>query len=273
MQVENEVYKKIKLIAITLFVIYSQVSFAIELSYKQVSSTEYIWELKNKDTLELQAAQSIIFQGAKEICKDLIPALSKYEFKSFSELASNEKATDLEEFYFLQHVKCAEEIPVSVAEPILELSELQERTLKGSVKNLTLQYLLDKNKAKYSKAYSMLTVNMQELSSFEKWKRRESNFTQQVGNVLHTDVWRMTIYNNPSNSPRPGVYIAADYESEFENSPVSCGFVIWFASNENLETFRVMREEYGNISQEIFFKLTDTDLPKVRQQIGCRPRK
>ena len=265
--------KKFKLISLTLIAILSQASFAINLSYKKVSSVEFIWVLKNKSSLELQAAQNFIYQGAKDLCEGLIPAFGKYEFKSFNEVSSNEKSKDAEEFHFLQHIKCVEDIPAPAVESILELSELQEQLIKDSAKHLTLEYLSAKNLDEYKKAYSMLTVNMQELSSFDKWKTRESNYAQNVGGELKTDIWRMTIYNNPPNSPKPGLYIAADYESEFEKSSIHCGFIIWYASNDNLNDFKVMREEYGNISNDIFAKLSVSELPNVRQQIGCRPVK
>lgn len=117
----------------------------------------------------------------------------------------------------------------------------------------------------------MLGSGMKSITKFPAWKSKESDyFGESIGKLVNRDIWRITLYNNPPNSPKRGLYIAADYENGYEKSPIHCGYIMWYLATVNSEEFTVMREEYGNITTDILRKIPKENLKNVRKKIGCR---
>ncbi len=252
-----------------LFVLfYCGHSVAATLSYKQLSADTYQLILNNDAPLKISQAQSSIYPSAVQICKGKKPSFGKYSFDS-SELISGD--AEASSFTFLQEIKCTDEIEVAETPKKLNLSRTQEEAIKSKAKKMTEEFLSAKESEEFKKAYDMLGSGMKSITDFAAWKSKESDyFGENLGKLISRDIWRITLYNNPPNSPKPGLYIAADYENVYEKSPIHCGYIIWYLSTENSKEYAVMREEYGSITQDILKKIPKENLQNVRKQIGCR---
>ncbi len=147
----------------------------------------------------------------------------------------------------------------------------QEEAIKSTTKKMTEQFLLAKESGDFKKAYDLLGQGMKSITEFPVWQSKESEyFGKGLGKLVSRDIWRITLYNNPPNSPKSGLYIAADYENSYEKSPIHCGYVMWFQPTVDSDELTVMREEYGNIPDDILNKIPKENLQNVRKQIGCR---
>jgi len=252
-----------------LFVIfYCGYSSAATLSYKQISTDTFQLIFKNDVPLEIDHAQSSIYSSAVKICSGKTPLFGKYSFDSSEPITKGSEASS---FTFLQTIKCTDEVAVTAAPKKLELSNTQEEAIKSKTKKMTEEFLSAKESEEFKKAYDMLDLGMKSITEFSAWKIKESDyFGENMGKLVNRDIWRITLYNNPPNSPKPGLYIAADYENTYEKAPIHCGYVMWYLPAANPEELSVMREEYGNITTDIFKKIPKDNLQNIRKQIGCR---
>jgi hypothetical protein len=250
------------------FLFYCGYGSAATLSYKQISTDTFQLILKNETPLEIDQAQSYIYPYAVQICSGKKPSYGKYSFESTEPISSGTEASS---FTFLQEIKCTDEAVVPSITKKLDLSNIQEEAIKSKIRKLTEEFLSAKDSGEFKKAYDMLDPSMKSAVEFPAWKNKEADyFGESLGKLVSRDIWRITLYNNPPNSPEPGLYIAADYENVYEKSPIHCGYVMWYIPTATSNDFSVMREEYGNVTTDILKKIPKENLQNVRKQIGCR---
>ena len=253
-----------------LFVLfYCGCSTAATLTYEQLSPNIFELILKNDVPLEIDQAQSSIYPNAVQLCKGKKPIFGKYSFNGSEPISQDTEASS---FTFQQAIECTDdEVAVTPTPEKIDISEGQEETIKTAAKKMTELFLLAKESGEFKKAYDLLGSGMKGMTEFPDWKSKESEyFGLGLGALVSRDIWRITIYNNPPNSPKPGLYIAADYENSYDKSPIHCGYIMWFQPTPNSEDLSIMREEYGNIPKDILHKIPKENLQNVRKKIGCR---
>jgi hypothetical protein len=241
--------------------------FAGTLTFKEVSKNEYELILKNETSLEIAQAQQAIYDSAVKICKGMNPIYGKYKFESQEPISEDGETSS---FTFVQNITCSDEVQSTPSRSKFEISKNQEIEIKKFVSEMTNKFIQSKEEGSFKVAYNMMAHSMKKISDFNSWKKKELDYLTESGNLINRDVWRLTIYNNPDNSPSPGVYIAADYESSYDNHPVHCGYIMWFASNPNSKEYKVIREEAGNIPNDAMKNIKPENLQNIRKQIGCR---
>ncbi|NQZ23963.1 MAG: hypothetical protein HRT53_18195 [Colwellia sp.] len=254
------------LLKLFLFVLSSQ-CVAGTLTYKEVSTNKYELILHNEVPLEITQAQQAIYESAVQICNRKIPLYGKYKFESKGPISD---ARETSSFTFVQNITCTDEKQNNTVKSKFELTEKQEGAIKKRVNEMTNKFMQSKELGDFQIAYDMMTPSNKKISNFSSWKQRQSEFFNNSGKLINRNIWRLTIYNNPDNSPEPGIYIAADYESNYELSPIYCGYVMWYTPNRNSKEYKVMREEFGNINSDMIKNIKPEDLQKVRKKIGCR---
>lgn len=250
------------------FVLLGNSTYAASLSYKEISTNEFELLLQNDTRLEISHAQDMLYEPAIKICGGKKPLYGKYKFEAKEPIAGGQK--NASSFYFSQKITCVDELPSTAIQAKSNLSEARKNQIETAVRQLTEKYMSAKEAGKFEVAYGMLTDSMKEISAFDAWATRESKHFGELGNFIARDVWRITIYDNPVNSPQPGIYIAADYESKYDKSSMYCGYVVWFLHPNSKSDYKVMREEFGHISNEMLKKIPSAELGGVRKQIGCK---
>lgn len=245
-------------------------SFAVAISHTEISANVYEFLLESDKELELAHAQTAIGEVAQAVCKGKTPSYGKYTFEHRKPVAVPTEGSVDTYFIFRQQVECTNSVASVHQRKALPLTREQEKAIKDSVNTLTEKYLAAKDKADFKLAYGYLSEGMKAMRSYETWSAEEAEYLNHSGKLLEREIWRTTIYNNPADSPEPGIYIAADYESSYENYSIHCGFVIWFLPGHDSVDYSVMREEFGNINKDILSIIPTNDLPSVRKQIGCR---
>jgi hypothetical protein len=259
-------YPKYLHISLSLILVSSE-CLSASLSYTELSGGVFELILEHDLALEIQQAQSAMYQSAVQLCKGKKPLYGKYKFES-TEPVSNEG--EGAKYYFLQRITCADEVSGKVRIDKPTLSQDQEEMIKASTREHTDDYFSAKENGNFRTVYEMLTPEMQQISDYPSWVHREDSHYKKLGKLISRDIKQITIYNNPENSPKPGLYLAADYESKYEKSTIICGFVIWYLPEVNSNEYRVMREEYGSINKENMEKMKPEELQNVRSKIGCK---
>lgn len=91
-------------------------------------------------------------------------------------------------------------------------------------------------------AYAMLSPPFRANTTFEEYARVAADKARGRGALIERRIMRATVYDNPANSPGPGVYIAFDFVGWFENTDFYCGYLIAFQPPAGGD-FTVMRVE------------------------------
>jgi hypothetical protein len=114
----------------------------------------------------------------------------------------------------------------------------------------------------------MLAPGMKQVSTAAEWQRNAAGFNKDAGAVRSRRVTEITWYNNPTDAPQPGLYVAADYSAEFENLDFVCGYVMWLLQPDG--SFAVTREEQNLLRRESAKKVASIDRQPLRKQMGCK---
>ncbi len=150
----------------------------------------------------------------------------------------------------------------------IELDAKAEAALKKEIQTLTEQYLALIDAGDFNDAWLKYDPMAQGVFTIDGWIGQRQAEQERSGKRKTLDIWRTTVYKNPSDAPSPGNYIAVDYDSEFEKLPIVCGYVMWY---QNLRgDLTIMREEKGYLTADMMQEIPAKDLPSIKSQIGCR---
>ncbi|MFZ6746248.1 DUF4019 domain-containing protein [Undibacterium sp. JH2W] len=261
----------IALFAASLFTLTTGAAGAADLAYKKLSSYEYELRLTSDISLTVEQAQVMMSDPSSTLCAGKIPQYGKYKFAA-SETLGGQKSTDKSPvFDMVQMLSCVADMPARPkALAPTKLDSDQELKLKVEGKKLSNAYMSAIENGYYETAYDMLGPSMKNLQTLPEWQARVIAYQEQTGKLLASDLWRITVYENPANSPQPGTYIAVDYETKNSIAPITCGYLIWFLPAGSKNHFSLMREEYGHIPEGIYKSTAANDMGKLRKQMGCK---
>lgn len=243
--------------------------WAADLAYKKLSGNTFELVLSSDTSLTVDQAQVMMSEPATKLCNGKIPEFGKYKFNRTEPLAgqaADGKAT----FNMVQTLSCVEDIPERPKLVSRKLSGDEEIKFKVEGKKLTNAYMSAIDNGYYETAYNMLGMRLKNTNTLEDWQTRVAAYQTQIGKQVSRDLWRITVYENPANSPEPGTYIAVDYETRQSIAPITCGYVVWFLPAGSKNNFSLMREEYGHISADIQKSTAASDMGKLRKQMGCK---
>jgi hypothetical protein len=220
-------------------------------------------------------AQKLLLPRALELCQGIEPILGHYEFSSSAPIDGQAPSNGPTEFQLTQDVSCGAnsttpQIGSARNSAFGVVKTDQPQSPEEFVRASSITYLLQRSEGAFEQAYGAFSEVMRTFQPLEEWKKQNSDFNAAAGERKSTSIWRITVYDNPPNAPEPGIYIAADYESEFERVPFQCGYLIWFQSAE--ERFVITREESGSLPLDLVKRLPKDQLSEIWRQFGCPAR-
>ncbi len=191
---------------------------------------------------------------------DAVPDLGKFELSAPIKVADPSKATTTYKAQF----GCESVLDIPQG-PSRILDEDGRRAVRDAVQARTLGYFAGIDSGDHRQSFAM---QGQELgSSFEEWKQKEIERRETLGGLLSRDVWRVTVYADPDSAPRPGIYIATDYEEYFTEGS-SCGYLVWLERPDR--TYQIIRHEHGDLPNATREELTPEQKAKFRRLMNCR---
>lgn len=84
----------------------------------------------------------------------------------------------------------------------------------------------------YPAAFALLEPGNQALQSSQEYQLLLSDTIARIGPLIERRVMRTTVYENPSDAPRPGIYVAFDYVARHQHADRLCGYIILFQPPE-----------------------------------------
>ncbi|MFT3807258.1 DUF4019 domain-containing protein [Arenimonas sp.] len=110
------------------------------------------------------------------------------------------------------------------------------------IDRLTGEYFRALDAGEYDKAYAMQTPELQAMAGLSEWSAYMRDEAKTLGRPLSRKQAKLTWYLDPPNSPRPGLYVAVDFQSTYANAQQGSEYVIWFRGHDEFD-FRLMRHE------------------------------
>lgn len=154
--------------------------------------------------------------------------------------------------------------PAAAGSPSWQPSDLDQQAVLAA----TYAYFAAKDSGRYAAAWKSLTERMKALSPAASWQARAADFNRNAGAVRARRVTELTWYNNPSDAPEPGLYVAADYSADFERLEFLCGYVMWLLQSDG--SLRLVREEQNMLDKETAKKVPSLDRAPLKRQMGCK---
>ena len=238
-----------------------------EIAVRRLGDTEYELTFKASEPLEVAAAQARLRPAAQKLCGEGRVTFGRYNFAR-QEAADPVASKASGGLLLRQQIRCetaASEKAAVASAAVKRPSTLEEE--QRQVEALTYQYLKAKDSGDLAKAYGFFADSMKATAPQESWSGAEKKFSALSGPVTSRRIRKVTRYDNPPSAPRPGVYIAADLVSQFENLDVHCGYLIWHGQPDG--SFQVIREEANYVDKATQQRMTPEQLTAFKARARC----
>jgi hypothetical protein len=236
----------------------------LQVETHQISKDRYDLTVRLPAGIDAIRVQSILRPAADQVCEGRPWQWGPHRFESTTRLGPEEPQAG--EQTFTQQVDCgAVATPdlTAVAAPNTPATADDERR----VKQTTLTYLLAKDTGDFAKARSMQSEEAKPYMPSD-WSESRATFNHQAGLPVQRQVVRLTWYDDPQGAARKGRYVAADYRGDYRHAGFYCGYVMWYREADG--SYRLVREEEGQVSDETASKIAAADLRAFRKPLGCR---
>lgn len=141
-------------------------------------------------------------------------------------------------------------------------SETQARRLVKS----TQAYLVDKDEARFEDAYAFFSPDQKRMVPFDSWRADRAQFRAKVGAFQSRTIRKLTWYRNPPGA-QPGIYVAADFSDQFENSALHCGYVAWHQRMDG--SFEIVHEEDNLIDKPTAARMSPEQMQRAHAAFKC----
>lgn len=252
---------------VVMFVFVSPCHAGNELKFHETGQDSYIAELNMSEEASEQDALAIIAYAAAKICGDKKPRLGQYRFKGEEELIKENGSKSNASFQMVQQLRCGD-MPAASTTAVEPPSAAEKKQLEQRARQATKTYLGYLAQRDFEKAYSLFSVDLSTSVGFESWVQTKEQPAIAAGELLRGDVYKISTYVNPPSSPKSGIYIATDFDFEYENFPVFCGYLVWQVEGEQL---RVIREDIGKLTAEQFEAMGAQKVKAAKSALRCMP--
>lgn len=195
---------------------------------------------------ESQEGQRLITSRAAQLCGGLYPQLLRYRFSGDEALAPAGGRSS--RFEVVQQFACLDAPPPPAAGAPVPSDWQPTAEDERQVRTLTEQYFLAVDVGDASRVHQFWSASQREETSLETRASELADFRRQAGAPGTHRIAKMTWYVNPQGAPRPGVYVAVDYERDYARFALNCGYLIWFM--EGAGHFVLTREETSVLARD-----------------------
>jgi hypothetical protein len=208
--------------------------------------------------------QRLVATRAQEICGSRYPIGGRYRFTGDERISP--QGDRLSSFQVRQELTCSDTPPFAPsgdrAPDGWQPSERDTREILA----LSQRYFAAVDGGDAEAAHAMWSVDQQAETPVAERRRGIEEFRRQAGPSGADPRMRLTWYVNPDGAPRPGIYVAADYERSYANLALNCGYLIWYREGD--ARYRLTRQE-NTIVARTATPLSAEQLAPVRQQSRC----
>jgi hypothetical protein len=255
------------LLSVAICATWNSTASALEISVRQLQQNSYEVVLTNQSNLDEREAQAYIAKAAVPICGGLSPVLGKYRFESKEALGTGLLSREPTSFRFTQEVSC---LPASLMAPPQRAqksaSPEEIERIRADITKLSEEYFHLLAAKNFDVAYSEMREGAIGPNK-STWVRDKQAFQTLAGDPIGISIVKITVYDNPSEAPEPGLYVAADFRNAYRNVPYECGYLMWHRPNGG--TFGITRTEIGHVTTESLKLIPEAQRPELLRKLRC----
>lgn len=234
---------------------------------RELGPNKYLVQLLGPASLTEKQAHETVGRAAASLCKAQVPVLGVYRYETTQRLDAAPDAGGPNGLRFTQELSCVvgvQEKPVQRGPALRSTEESQD--LQRQIRARSEAYFKMLADDRVDDAYAEVDGEGMGVDAAT-WKSQKRSLQTLAGRPVQISIAKITVYDNPAAAARPGLYIAADYVNEYQNTPLYCGYLMWFrpANGE----FRIIREETGYMTAADYKGLPAADLPATRSKLRC----
>lgn len=193
---------------------------------------------------ETPEGQRLLAERAQQICGRRYPLLERYRFSGREQVAPGGQRTG--RFEVMQELTCSDTPPQVSAEAPAPADWRATARDEADVRAATNRYFAAIDAGDAARAHAMWSADQQSATPLEVRSADLQRFRAEAGAPGVHRVARLTWYVNPPGAPRPGIYVAADYERAYAGLRFNCGYLIWLREGEG--RYVLIREETSIVS-------------------------
>ncbi|SNS08939.1 Protein of unknown function [Sphingomonas laterariae] len=144
---------------------------------------------------------------------------------------------------------------------------IPDEAVQQQVTDASYAYFAAKDGGRFDRAYALIGPSMQSYLKPDLFASEAARFNAESGKAAERRVVRLTWYRDPPDAPAPGLYVAADFRSQFPNIHLHCGYLMWHQEQDG--SFRIVREEQSFIDKGMAAQLPPERLRTLESQFGC----
>jgi Protein of unknown function (DUF4019) len=137
---------------------------------------------------------------------------------------------------------------------------------RKAIEAITQNYFALRDGGKMEQAYALVSPRQKQYLSYSTFSRLAEEFNSKAGAAQGRTLRKITWYRDTPQAG-PGLYVAVDFSSKFENLALHCGYVVWQEQPDG--SFLQVREEVNVIDNATMARLGPERLAQVRTQFGC----
>lgn len=181
--------------------------------------------------------QRRLAERAVQICGARYPVMERYRFSGSEPLqGAGERRYEVR-----QEMTCSDAprpAPTGEAAPAdWQASDEDVREVAA----LTRRFFAAIDSGDIDMAHRLWSDDQQTETPLDERRRSIEAFRVQAGRPGAAPTTRLTWYVNPAGAPRPGIYVAVDYERFYANLTMNCGYLIWYREGDG--RYRLTRQE------------------------------
>lgn len=213
---------------------------------------------------ETPAGQLLIARRAMDICGTRYPIAGRYRFVG-NEHVAPDGVRGASAFEVRQELTCSDTAPAPPAGRLAPAGWQASARDEADVRAATMSYFAAVDAGDAARVHAMMPPTRQAEETVAARAEAMRSFRAEAGTPGAHRILRLTWYVDPAGAPRPGIYVAADFERAYSGVLAVCGFVVWY--REEAGRYSLTREETN-----IAARGSGTDTPAARAQARAMAR-
>jgi hypothetical protein len=207
----------------------------------------------------------MLLERARENCGARYPHLTRYQFEGRERISGTdpEPAT----FAVRQELSCLVEPPPAEVGAVVPSDWQQTPEDERLITTLAQRYFDLFDAQDVTGLRQLLDAEMLTYQSEAEMAAELSEFHRNAGTPGRHQVKAVTWYVNPATAPRPGVYVAVDFERNYSGLLLNCGYLIWYREADG--RYVLTRTESNTVSRPAA-GVDPPDLNQFRAMWNCR---
>lgn len=206
--------------------------------------------------------QRRLAERAMQICGSRYPVMERYRFAGTEALQGNAEPR----YEVRQELTCSDAGPPAQAGEAAPADWQASEQDVREITALTRRFFAAIDSGDAETAHGLWSDDLQAETPLDERRRGIEAFRQQAGLPGAAPVTRLTWYVNPEGAPRPGIYVAVDYERFYANLTMNCGYLIWYREADG--RYRLTRQEDSVMARSAGTAAAD-QLVQLRQSSRC----